>query len=107
MGGFLKDWANLPPAKPPVAVGPNEQAGSTEPMSAEPMLATALPEREEGVPWPDWKAAELNRLFQERGATGQPGRITAATVRHGETGRERVDSPATNEQPMSRAEATE
>ena len=34
--------------------------------------------------WAEWKARELNRLFQEQGVTGQPGRITAATVRHGE-----------------------
>lgn len=34
--------------------------------------------------WADWKAAALNRLFQEQGTSGQPGRITAATVRHGE-----------------------
>ncbi len=33
------------------------------------------------------KAARLNRLFQELGVTGQPGRITAATVLHGETQR--------------------
>lgn len=26
----------------------------------------------------------LNRLDEEQGATGQPGRTTAATVRHGE-----------------------
>jgi len=37
-----------------------------------------------GIPWPEWKAAALNRLFQEQGATGKPGRISAATVRHGE-----------------------
>ena len=37
-----------------------------------------------GIPWAEWKAAALNRLFQEQGATGKPGRITAATVRHGE-----------------------
>jgi hypothetical protein len=35
----------------------------------------------EGIPWAEWKAAALNRLFQEQGATGKPGRITAATVR--------------------------
>jgi hypothetical protein len=39
---------------------------------------------DEGVPWAEWKAAALNRLFQEQGVTRQPGRITAATVRHGE-----------------------
>jgi hypothetical protein len=37
-----------------------------------------------GAPWADWKAAELNRLFQEQGVTGQPGGITAATILHGE-----------------------
>jgi hypothetical protein len=37
-----------------------------------------------GMAWAEWKAAALNRLFQEQGATGKPGRITAATVRHGE-----------------------
>jgi hypothetical protein len=34
--------------------------------------------------WAEWKAAALNRLFQDQGVTGKPGRITAATVRHGE-----------------------
>src|SRR5690349_13477881 len=33
--------------------------------------------------WAEWKAAMLNRLFQEQGKTRQPGRITATTVRHG------------------------
>jgi len=37
-----------------------------------------------GIPWAEWKAAALNRLFQEHGTSGQPGRITAETVRHGE-----------------------
>jgi hypothetical protein len=37
-----------------------------------------------GTPWAEWKAAALSRLFQVHGATGKPGRITAATVRHGE-----------------------
>jgi hypothetical protein len=39
---------------------------------------------EGGISWAEWKAAELNRLFQERDTSGQPGRITAATVLHGE-----------------------
>jgi hypothetical protein len=38
----------------------------------------------EGIPWAEWKAAALNRLFLEQGVTGQAGKITAATVRHGE-----------------------
>jgi hypothetical protein len=37
-----------------------------------------------GTPWAEWKAAALNRLFQEQGVSRKPGRITAATVRHGE-----------------------
>ena len=37
-----------------------------------------------GIPWAEWKAAALNALFQEQGVTGQPGRITAATIQHGE-----------------------
>jgi len=37
-----------------------------------------------GVSWAEWKAAALNRLFQGQGTSGQSGRITAATVRHGE-----------------------
>jgi hypothetical protein len=39
--------------------------------------------------WAEWHAAALNRLFLEQGLTGQPGRITAATVRHGERGQRR------------------
>ena len=35
-----------------------------------------------GNDWVERKAATLNRLFQEQGATGKPRRITAATVRH-------------------------
>jgi hypothetical protein len=35
--------------------------------------------------WAEWKAHMLNQLFKEQGLTGQEGRITAATVRHGET----------------------
>jgi hypothetical protein len=40
---------------------------------------------EKGQTWAEWKVAALNRLFQEQGTSGQPGQITAATVRHGET----------------------
>lgn len=37
-----------------------------------------------GVPWAEWKAAELNSLFQQQGLTGELGRITPATIRDGE-----------------------
>jgi len=68
----------------------------------------AVREPERGIPWAEWKAAAaLNHLFREQDVTGQRGRTTAAAVRDGEGGHERVDSAASNEQPMSRAEATE
>lgn len=37
-----------------------------------------------GISRAEWKAAAPNPLFQGRGNTGKPARITAATVRHGE-----------------------
>lgn len=37
-----------------------------------------------GMDWAERKVAALNRLFQEHGVTGQPGRIAALTVLHGE-----------------------
>jgi hypothetical protein len=49
---------------------------------AEALALLSEPLSETGVRWADWKAAELNRLFQEQGTSGQPCRITAATVRH-------------------------
>jgi hypothetical protein len=52
---------------------------ANEPGEAEP---AKLEDEPEGIPWAEWKAAALNRLFREQGVTGRPGRITAATVRH-------------------------
>jgi len=58
--------------------------------------------------WAEFRATMLNHLFQEQGTLGQPGRITATTVRHGENGPQRsgskVDFRTTTEQPMSPAE---
>jgi hypothetical protein len=34
--------------------------------------------------WAARKAAAINQVFKQQGATGQPGRITAETVEHGE-----------------------
>jgi hypothetical protein len=36
-----------------------------------------------GPTWDEWQAQMLNRLFEEQGVLGQPGQVTAATVRHG------------------------
>lgn len=104
MGEFLKKWVE-PPATPP----------ETVPAGRLPENGEARGERagtdEAGVMWAEWKAAALNQLFREQGVTGQPGRITAATIRHGEANHQRksggvspVDCAATDEQPISRAE---
>jgi len=50
-----------------------------------------LSERSGGVPYAEWKAGELNRLFLEQGLTGHLGRITADTVRHGNIDQRRLD----------------
>ncbi len=44
-------------------------------------LATAS---EQVMSWAEWKAGAINQLFLEQGTTGQPGRIAADTIRHGE-----------------------
>jgi hypothetical protein len=71
MGAFLTQWLSLPAVS----------VESTDKPTDKPRLVEANPP---GVPWCEWKAAALNRLFQEQGVTGQPGRITASTARHGE-----------------------
>lgn len=55
---------------------------------------TGAAEAEVWMSWCEWKAAALNRLFQQQGGTGQPGRITTATVRHGESISRWTDQPA-------------
>ena len=40
--------------------------------------------REVWLSWYEWKAQRLNELFRSQGKTGEPGRINAATIRHGE-----------------------
>lgn len=44
-----------------------------------------LPADAPTIPWAEWKARELNRVFHEQGCSGSVSRITAATVRHGES----------------------
>jgi hypothetical protein len=45
---------------------------------------SSIPAETTGVSWAEWKAAALNRLFQEQGITGAAGQITASTVLRGE-----------------------
>lgn len=62
-----------------------------------------------GWSWAEWKAGALNRLFQEQGTSGQPGRITAETVRHGERSRGRMSGNESHpfvQREVSQADAT-
>jgi hypothetical protein len=56
--------------KPPRAEPPNPP----KPPAADP---------ESGIPYCQWRANQLNRLFAEHGTLKQPARITAQTVEHG------------------------
>lgn len=57
---------------------------SEEPWEVRDRMLSAMGWAPNGILWAEWKAATLNKLFQDRGVTGKPGRTTAATVRHGE-----------------------
>jgi hypothetical protein len=83
MSKFLEKWANELPAGAPTTPQLERAAEPIQPNPEAPRAA-GVPECEDGMPWAEWKAAALNRLFQEQGATGMPGRITAATIRHAE-----------------------
>jgi hypothetical protein len=81
----LKTGSN-PAEVPPAAEWPqslSELAAEVGQRSGNPEAAR----REVWMDWCGWKAAALNRLFEQQGVAGRPGRITAETVRHGERGR--------------------
>jgi|SRR5580658_5966266 hypothetical protein len=118
MAGFLNRWANMPSAFTELdrAAGPPQSAIEPEQavIRADDGIALRcdeprVPQGDGGVSWAEWKAAALNRLFQEQGTPGQPGRITAETVRHGERSRGRMsdnDSPPVVQGEASQADAT-
>lgn len=116
MATFLTKWASAEPVKPTThrsesrrdvgesasdaPLGPSRPCEDAEraipPVSLHVKSAptcTVSAEHESGLGWAEWKAMSLNRLFQEQGVTGQPGRITAATLEHGELGDCRTLSP--------------
>jgi hypothetical protein len=68
----------IPAKSPEIEVAPESPQAAGEQLPSE--MDWCL----RGISWADWKAAALNRLFQQQGVTGEPGNITAATVRHGE-----------------------
>lgn len=83
---------------------PGRWPDSLRALAEEPAAASANPEfarREVWVRWAEWKARGLNRFFQEQDVTGQPNRITATTVEHGENGCQWPISAPDNEQATS------
>ena len=51
-----------------------------EPWKARDRMLNEMGWCSKGIPWAEWKAAALNRLFQEQGTTWKPGRIKATTI---------------------------
>jgi len=89
MSGFLTRWAqeldqaDLAEFAQNEPTKPSDHAeGSVGFVGATPGEISKIDEGR-GTPWAEWKAAALNRLFQEQGVTGQPGNIKAATVLQG------------------------
>jgi len=87
------DWAGVPmryklrrvDGEPvPINVLAAMEQHPAEPWKVQDRMLNEMGWCSKGTPWAEWKAAALNRLFQEQGVSRKPGRITAATVRHGE-----------------------
>lgn len=81
MKGFLERWAD---GESEIAGPPGQVAGETDQSVPGP---ETLP-TETGtcaMPLAEWKAKELNQLFEEHGVTRKRGRLTADTVRHGQS----------------------
>jgi hypothetical protein len=68
----------------PTTVLAEMERHKTGPWQVRDRMLTEMGCRSKEMDWEGWKALALNRLFNEDGVTGRPGRITAATVRHGE-----------------------
>jgi hypothetical protein len=86
--------ARHPQGEPvPMSVISEMEQSRVEPWTVRDRMLNEMGRSPKGTKWSDWKAAALNRLFQGQGATREPGRITAATVRHGETSAGRKGVP--------------
>jgi hypothetical protein len=58
---------------------PHKPLRTEPPKTPEPSAA----DPESGVPYAQWKAEMLNRIFAEHGVLKQPGRISPATIEDG------------------------
>ena len=70
--------------RPKTVPKPSQNPEASEGEVASPTQCGRATGPEIGIPRAEWKAAALNRLFQEQAVTGKLGRITAATVERGE-----------------------
>jgi pyruvate/2-oxoglutarate dehydrogenase complex dihydrolipoamide acyltransferase (E2) component len=88
MKGFLARWVEQ--GADSEARHDRGEREATVGVQATPEVATAAPPSPDirsaepstrATPWAEWKAAQLNQVFEQQGVTGRPGRITADTVR--------------------------
>jgi hypothetical protein len=80
----ISEMAYAKDAKAPSRADPDPllhllHTGSPESSVANLAAVSALPHRA-SILWAEWKISMLKRPFQERGTSGQTGRIAAATV---------------------------
>jgi hypothetical protein len=99
----MADSANTEPSKPSepgfdgfdgssagqsaeIAAPASEPEARCAPFRLKPMISAvdSSTPTERVMSWAQWKADVLNQLFWELGNSGQPGRITSDTIRHGE-----------------------
>jgi hypothetical protein len=103
MNGFLGRWVEREANAP-------AQGGGSDGLNALPIVEAApasdasgrvpeiLPEETSprATSWAEWKADELNKLFQEQGVTRQRSRLTADTVQRGQSRNERDERAESN-----------
>jgi hypothetical protein len=101
---IIEECANITPTKPSKP-GSDGFVGSTSEetavIKAQPQVDSVAAETAISVSWAEWKAASLNRLFRDQGLTGRAGKLTAATMRHGESSSPKVDCEPKSKRPMS------
>jgi hypothetical protein len=78
----LERWQTQAEPDPSPALSP-ETTGQMAKAGAVASAESEAARHDVWISWYEWKAKELNQLFLAQGVAGQPGRITAETVRHG------------------------
>lgn len=68
----------------PMSVLAEMERHPANPWEVRDQMLSEMGGRAKPIVWAESKAATINRVFQEQGVGARPGRITHATVRHGE-----------------------